>query len=38
MKTPQGHAWAKDVYAQARARYHPVTQESVDKLMAAQAR
>ena len=37
MKTPQGHAWAKDVYAQARARYHPVTQESVDKLMAAQA-
>ena len=38
MKTPQGHAWAKDVYAKARERYHPVTQESVDKLMAAQAR
>jgi aminopeptidase N len=37
MKTPQGHAWAKDVYAKARERYHPVTQESVDKLMAAQA-
>ncbi len=37
MKTPQGRQWAKDVYAQARERYHPVTQESVDKLMAAQA-
>jgi hypothetical protein len=37
MKTPQGHEWAKQVYAKARERYHPVTQESVDKLMAAQA-
>jgi len=36
MKTPQGQQWAKDVYAKARERYHPVTQESVDKLMAAQ--
>jgi leukotriene-A4 hydrolase len=33
LKNPQDAAWAKGVYAQARPRYHPETQKSVDKLL-----
>jgi leukotriene-A4 hydrolase len=35
LANPQDKAWAKAVYAKARERYHPETQKSVDKLMAA---
>ncbi len=31
LKNPGDREWAKSVYAQARAHYHPVTQGSVDK-------
>ncbi|MDQ2990216.1 MAG: M1 family metallopeptidase [Pseudomonadota bacterium] len=34
LKNPDDKAWALGVYKQARARYHPATQASVDKLMA----
>ena len=34
MKTPEGAARAKDIYARARPFYHPITVESVDKLFA----
>ncbi|TWI60515.1 aminopeptidase N [Pseudoduganella lurida] len=33
LKNPQDAAWAKGVYAKARAHYHPETQKSVDKLL-----
>lgn len=33
-KTPDGKAFAKQVYAKARPGYHPLTQGSVDKLLA----
>ncbi|MES2298716.1 MAG: M1 family metallopeptidase [Pseudomonadota bacterium] len=36
LKDPQQRAWARQVYAKARPHYHPVTQKSVDQLMAAQ--
>jgi len=35
LKNPDDRAWAEAVYKNARERYHPVTQQSVDKLMAA---
>ena len=34
LKNPGDKAWAVGVYKQARARYHPATQASVDKQMA----
>ena len=34
LQNPADKAWAIDVYTQARARYHPATQASVDKQMA----
>ena len=34
-KNPQDKAWADAVYKKARERYHPATQKSVDKQMAA---
>ncbi len=37
-KEPQDKAWAEAVYKQARERYHPVTQASVDKAMAGKAK
>ncbi len=33
LKNPQDAAWARGVFAKARARYHPETQKSVDKLL-----
>ena len=33
LKNPEDKAWAVGVYKKARARYHPVTQKSVDKEM-----
>ncbi len=36
LKNPDDKAWALSVYKQARARYHPATQASVDKQMAKQ--
>ncbi|RAP57210.1 M1 family metallopeptidase [Oleiagrimonas sp. MCCC 1A03011] len=33
-KTPDGLAFARKVYAQARSGYHPLTQEAVEKLFA----
>jgi leukotriene-A4 hydrolase len=35
LKNPADKAWAIGVYKEARARYHPVTQASVDKQMAS---
>jgi leukotriene-A4 hydrolase len=32
LKNPQDAAWSRDVYARARPRYHPETQQSVDRL------
>jgi hypothetical protein len=32
-KNPSEAAWAKDLYAKARPRYHPDTQAAADKLM-----
>jgi leukotriene-A4 hydrolase len=34
-KNPEDKAWAEGVYKKARAHYHPLTQKSVDKQMAA---
>ena len=34
LKNPDDKAWAIGVYKEARARYHPATQASVDKQMA----
>lgn len=36
LKNPDDKAWALGVYKQARARYHPATQASVDKQIAKQ--
>ncbi|HEU4372316.1 MAG TPA: M1 family metallopeptidase [Telluria sp.] len=36
LANPEDKAWALGVYKQARARYHPATQASVDKQMAKQ--
>jgi leukotriene-A4 hydrolase len=33
MKTPKGAAMARNIYAQARAAYHPITQGSVDAIV-----
>ena len=33
-KNPQDRTWAEAVYKEARVRYHPATQKSVDKKMA----
>jgi hypothetical protein len=34
LKNPEDKAWATGVYKEARPRYHPATQSSVDKQMA----
>lgn len=34
VKTPEGLAFAKEVYTKARAGYHPMTREAVEKLFA----
>ncbi len=34
LKNPSDQAWAKEIYAKARVRYHPLTQASVDKQFA----
>lgn len=33
---PQDRAWAEEIYGKARERYHPETQQSVDKVMGKQ--
>jgi hypothetical protein len=35
-KTPEGKARARAIYARARPHYHPIAQESVDKLLTDQ--
>jgi aminopeptidase N len=32
---PADQAWARDLYAKAREHYHPLTQNTIDKMMAA---
>ena len=34
LKNPGDQAWAREIYAKARVRYHPLTQASVDKQFA----
>ncbi len=36
-KTPEGHALAKEIYAEARSGYHPIAQTSVEKILAKSA-
>jgi aminopeptidase N len=33
IKTPEGNAWAKNIYAKARANYHPVSSHTIDELL-----
>ncbi len=33
VKTPEGMARANEIYAKARAGYHPITQATIDKIL-----
>jgi aminopeptidase N len=36
MKTPHGRVLAKEIYSKARARYHPIAQTAIDKIVKSQ--